>query len=298
MGSLRTRTVDATGRQRREGWLQHCPLSYNQARCIHPPFAECYGIQAGRNDCWEEFGIHQPDKCGTRLFWGEFRRREDVSQGALRPTATWTRTHSIRSVYRPTRPTESSAYAPLCYEEVSICCTSHELDECGSRPFWDGSGCRAVTQHVRQLQTCLGPRRHSPKKGCLRRQVLSLTPPRRVSAWWGLTSEGIPVLVRLTQMPAYRNPCQTASTGSKGSQDTLDQIRVPTNTAHKSVSQSSSSQRVVHMLYSAERKSVFVVHVPQTGRVKHKGFFRWVRAQGRSPTPAASNMPQTPLAFP
>ena len=37
---------DAMGRQRREGWLQHCPLSYDQARCSHPPFAECYAIQA------------------------------------------------------------------------------------------------------------------------------------------------------------------------------------------------------------------------------------------------------------
>ena len=45
-GSLRTRTVDAMGRQRREGWLQHCPLSYDQARCIHPPFVECYAMQA------------------------------------------------------------------------------------------------------------------------------------------------------------------------------------------------------------------------------------------------------------
>ena len=46
VGSLRTRTVDAMGRQRREGLLQHCPLFYDQARCIHPPFAECYAIQA------------------------------------------------------------------------------------------------------------------------------------------------------------------------------------------------------------------------------------------------------------
>ena len=46
VGFLRTRTIDAMGRQRREGWLQRCPLSYDQARCIHPPFAECYAIQA------------------------------------------------------------------------------------------------------------------------------------------------------------------------------------------------------------------------------------------------------------
>ena len=46
MRSRWTRTEDAMGRQRREGWLQHCPLSYDQARCIHPPFVECYAIQA------------------------------------------------------------------------------------------------------------------------------------------------------------------------------------------------------------------------------------------------------------
>ena len=46
MGSLRTHSVDAMGRQSREGLLQHCPLSYDQTRCIHPPFAECYAIQA------------------------------------------------------------------------------------------------------------------------------------------------------------------------------------------------------------------------------------------------------------
>ena len=28
------------------GWLQRCPLSYDQARCIHPPFVECYAVQA------------------------------------------------------------------------------------------------------------------------------------------------------------------------------------------------------------------------------------------------------------
>ena len=45
MGPRRTRTADAMRRKRREGWLQHCPLSYDQAHCIHPPFVECYAIQ-------------------------------------------------------------------------------------------------------------------------------------------------------------------------------------------------------------------------------------------------------------
>ena len=46
VGSRRTRTVDAMSGQRREGWLQRCPLSYDQAGCIHPPSVECYVIQA------------------------------------------------------------------------------------------------------------------------------------------------------------------------------------------------------------------------------------------------------------
>ena len=46
MGSRRTRTADAMRRKRREGWLQYCPLSYDQAHCIHPPFVERYAIQA------------------------------------------------------------------------------------------------------------------------------------------------------------------------------------------------------------------------------------------------------------
>ena len=46
VGSRRTPTVDAMGRQRREGWLEHCPFSYDQARCIHPTSAEYYAIQA------------------------------------------------------------------------------------------------------------------------------------------------------------------------------------------------------------------------------------------------------------
>ena len=40
VGARRTRTVDAMGRQRREGWLQRCPLSHDQARCIHRPSVE------------------------------------------------------------------------------------------------------------------------------------------------------------------------------------------------------------------------------------------------------------------
>ena len=47
----------------------------------------------------------------------------------------------------------------------------------------------------------------------------------------------MPVLARLTLIPAYRNPCQTASTDSQRNQDTPGQISVPTNTADRNLSQ-------------------------------------------------------------
>ena len=46
MGSRRIRVVDAMSTKRRKGWLQRYLLSYDQARCIHLPFVECYAIQA------------------------------------------------------------------------------------------------------------------------------------------------------------------------------------------------------------------------------------------------------------
>ena len=45
MVSRRTQTAVAMRRKRREGWLQRWPLSYDQARCIDPRFAECYAVQ-------------------------------------------------------------------------------------------------------------------------------------------------------------------------------------------------------------------------------------------------------------
>ena len=38
MGSLRTRTVDAMGRQKREGWLQHCPPFVRPGSLQSPTF--------------------------------------------------------------------------------------------------------------------------------------------------------------------------------------------------------------------------------------------------------------------
>ena len=42
VGSQRTQSVTTMSR---EGWLQCCPLSYDQACCMPPPFVKCYAIQ-------------------------------------------------------------------------------------------------------------------------------------------------------------------------------------------------------------------------------------------------------------
>ena len=42
----RTRSIVTMCRKRREGQLQHCPLSYDQVHCLHPPSVKCYSVQA------------------------------------------------------------------------------------------------------------------------------------------------------------------------------------------------------------------------------------------------------------
>ena len=46
MGSQRTWSATVMSRKGREGWVQHCPLSYDQACCMHPPSVKCYAAQA------------------------------------------------------------------------------------------------------------------------------------------------------------------------------------------------------------------------------------------------------------
>ena len=48
--------------------------------------------------------------------------------------------------------------------------------------FYVGRRAGPWPRRVRQLQKCIGPRRYSPKEGCLRCHAINLTPPRRVKA--------------------------------------------------------------------------------------------------------------------
>ena len=66
---------------------------------------------------------------------------------------------------------------------VGICRTSHQPDECGTRPFQIGPGAGLMPRHAQRPPKCLWPRQHSPKKRCLRSQVINLAPPRSVRAW-------------------------------------------------------------------------------------------------------------------
>ena len=44
-------------------------------------------------------------------------------------------------------------------------------------------GAGPLPRHPRQLQKCLKPHQHSPKKGCLRHQAINLALLRRIRAW-------------------------------------------------------------------------------------------------------------------
>ena len=79
--------------------------------------------------------------------------------------------------------------------------TFHHTDECDTRPFLGGSRRSTVSQTRPTAPKCHGPRRHSLKKGRLRRQVISLSPPRKVKAW----EDGPLRLEELT----VRHGCQT-----------------------------------------------------------------------------------------
>ena len=49
--------------------------------------------------------------------------------------------------------------------------------------IWHKALLNVVTRHRRRFHKCLRHRRHSAKKGCLRRQEINLAPLRRVRAW-------------------------------------------------------------------------------------------------------------------
>ena len=102
-------------------------------------------------------------------------------------------THATRSVPLIPRPVEvctSTGLVQLDKTTIGICYQRYlsSVQPSGRvwyKVFFRCPGAGPYPRRARQLQKYLGPRRHSPKNGCLRRQAINLIPPRRVKAWGG-----------------------------------------------------------------------------------------------------------------
>ena len=73
---------------------------------------------------------------------------------------------------------------------IGICLPTNHPDECGTRPFLRQVRVQGRSPHAPGIPpNTSGPAGIPLKKGCLRLQVINLTPPRRVKAWgtapWG-----------------------------------------------------------------------------------------------------------------
>ena len=67
--------------------------------------------------------------------------------------------------------------------------------------FKVGLGTEPKPRRTQHSQKCLEPCQHSPKKGCLKHQVINLTPPRRVKAW----GDG-PLRLKVCQVTRHARP--------------------------------------------------------------------------------------------
>ena len=109
-----------------------------------------------------------------------------------------------------------------------------------------GPGARPELRHAQLIQKCLEPRQHSHKKELHGRQAINLALPRRVRLW-GTAPEA----------RGWRT-----TTNSQRNQDTPDQIRVPTNTADRSVADPSAGGGSIYFLFFTKmegtRSYVFV----------------------------------------
>ena len=144
--------------------------------------------------------------------------------------------------------------------------------------------------HTWWAQKCLGPNWHSPKK---RRQTINQASPRRVRGWVTAPRSSRKLfLSHSTLMSAPRNPYKTATTDCHRNQDTPGLIRVPTNTADRSVSQPSEAQRLCLCT------CWYLSFVPPTRRAWHKAFCKVGPDRAVAQTrPAAPKMPQNLSAF-
>ena len=103
-----------------------------------------------------------------------------------------TQERHLRLRYAADRP--SRRYTPAT-NKSDIWRTSHQTDECGTRPFLDGSGRRAVAQ------TCPAVPKMHLALSAFRCHAMNLTPPRRVKTWGGTAP------LRELKSHIYRHTC-------------------------------------------------------------------------------------------
>ena len=130
-----------------------------------------------------------------------------------------------------------------CLEKVGICRSSNQPDECGTKRFFRWSGRRAIVQtHPSAPKMPWAPSAF-PQKWAPQ------APGDRPSP----SQEGKSLGKRSPEVRGCWS--RRTSTNCHWNRNTPNQIRVLTNAADRSESQPSNSQRLVHMLYSAGRKS-------------------------------------------
>ena len=136
------------------------------------------------------------------------------------------------------------------------------------------SEAQCLFRHVRRLQKCLGPRRHSPKKRALQR--LEDGPLR-------LGDAGRGGLYRLPTEPGT-HPTRSVYRPRRPTEMCPNPRASPENSAY------------APLCWGESRYSSYV---PPTRRMWHKTFFRWVRVQGRSPDMSgASKNASGPVGIP
>ena len=97
--------------------------------------------------------------------------------------------------------------------------------------------CRTVASTAWKFQKCIEPRRHSPKKECLKCQAVNIAPPERVRAWGdGPRHSRMLVSALRRKCWAFRAPALGSLNRLTPSQDTPNLIRVPVNTASRNMS--------------------------------------------------------------
>ena len=135
-----------------------------------------------------------------------------------------------------------------------VCFSPHLMGKCGTRPYFWWVRVQGQSPHAPSILRNANAPSAFPLLRRLRRRAMN-PPPKGINAWVGGP-------LRPKEVTRYR--------------DTLSQIRTADNTADRSANPANGEVQIdIDLRY--------LMTAPPNGHVWHKAFFRWVRAQGRSP---------------